>query len=90
MAAQKPKRGPVMRTETKMSEDRRQKMLREMLTRLRDETYERVSDFRRDQRDKKFLSSPIRGSLLTAAARRCMRSRRVAAAFDERPFDVVP
>src|SRR5208283_4051632 len=51
MAAQKPKRGPVMRTETKMSEDRRQKMLREMLTRLRDETYERVSDFRRDQRD---------------------------------------
>ena len=51
MAAQKPKRGPVMRTETKMSEDRRQKMLREMLTRLRDETYERVSEFRRDQRD---------------------------------------
>jgi DnaK suppressor protein len=51
MAAQKPKRGPVMRTETKMSEDRRQKMLREMLTRLRDETFERVSDFRRDQRD---------------------------------------
>lgn len=40
-----------MRTETKMSEDRRQKMLREMLTRLRDETYERVSEFRRDQRD---------------------------------------
>jgi DnaK suppressor protein len=34
-----------------MSEDRRQKMLREMLTRLRDETYERVSDFRRNQRD---------------------------------------
>jgi DnaK suppressor protein len=51
MAAQKPKRGPVMRTEPKMSEERRQKMLREMLTRLRDETYERVSDFRRDQRD---------------------------------------
>ena len=51
MAAQKPKRGPVMRTETKMSEDRRQKMLREMLTNLRDETFERVSDFRRDQRD---------------------------------------
>ena len=51
MAAQKPKRGPVMRTEPKMSEERRQKMLREMLTRLRDETYERVSEFRRDQRD---------------------------------------
>ena len=51
MAAQKRKRGPVMRTETKMSEDRRQKMLREMLTRLRDETFERVSEFRRDQRD---------------------------------------
>ncbi len=43
MAAQKPKRGPVMRTETKMSEDRRQKMLREMLDRLRDETpYQQV------------------------------------------------
>jgi len=40
-----------MRTDIKMSEDRRQKMLREMLTRLRDETYERVSEFRRDQRD---------------------------------------
>ena len=43
--------GLLCRTETKMSEDRRQKMLREMLTRLRDETFERVSDFRRDQRD---------------------------------------
>jgi DnaK suppressor protein len=51
MAAQKPKRGPLMRTEPRMSEERRQKMLREMLTRLRDETYERVSEFRRDQRD---------------------------------------
>ena len=51
MAAHKPKRGPVMRTETKMSEERRQKMLSEMLTRLRDETFERVSEFRRDQRD---------------------------------------
>ena len=51
MAAQKHKRGPVMRTETRMSEDRRQKMLREMLTRLRDETFERVTEFRRDQRN---------------------------------------
>jgi DnaK suppressor protein len=51
MAAQKPKRGPVMRTEPKMSEERRQKMLREMLDRLRDETYQRVAEFRRDQRD---------------------------------------
>ena len=30
MAAQKNKRGPVMRTETRMSEDRRQKMLRDV------------------------------------------------------------
>jgi DnaK suppressor protein len=51
MAAPNKKTGPVMRTETRMSEERRQKMLREMLNRLRDETYERVSDFRRDQRD---------------------------------------
>jgi DnaK suppressor protein len=51
MAAQKKKPGPVMRTETRMSEERRQKMLREMLNRLRDETYDRVSEFRRDQRD---------------------------------------
>jgi len=40
-----------MRTEPRMSEERRQKMLREMLTRLRDETYGRVSEARRDQRD---------------------------------------
>jgi DnaK suppressor protein len=51
MAAQNKKRGPVMRTETGMSEEHRQTMLREMLNRLRDETYQRVSDFRRDQRD---------------------------------------
>lgn len=65
MAAQKPKRRPVVRSkkavmrtekstvrpEKKVSEDRRQKMLHEMLTRIRDETFERVSEFRRDQRN---------------------------------------
>jgi DnaK suppressor protein len=44
-------RAEPIRTETKMSEDRRQKMLREMLTQLRDETFERVAEFRRDQRN---------------------------------------
>jgi DnaK suppressor protein len=40
-----------MRTETTSRDESRRDMLRDMLTRLRDETYERVVELRRDQRD---------------------------------------
>src|SRR5690242_19575283 len=40
-----------MRTEIQPHSDRRSDALRHMLTRLRDETYERVAEFRREQRD---------------------------------------
>lgn len=40
-----------MRTETYSTDQSRRETLRDMLTRLRDETYERVAEFRRDQRD---------------------------------------
>ena len=60
MAAQKPKRRPQIRTkkavmrtekstmrpEKKVSEDKRQKMLHEMLTLNHNKTFERVSEFR--------------------------------------------
>lgn len=40
-----------MRTETNSSNGPRREALRQMLSRLRDETYEKVRDFRRDQQD---------------------------------------
>lgn len=40
-----------MHTESKSRTERRHELLREMLTKLRDETYERISDFRRGQRN---------------------------------------
>jgi RNA polymerase-binding transcription factor len=40
-----------MRTETESPNGVRREALRQMLTRLRDETYEKVRDFRRDQQD---------------------------------------
>src|SRR5882672_9346272 len=40
-----------MRTQAKNTTDKRRDMLREMLTKLRDETYQRVVDFRRGQRN---------------------------------------
>src|SRR5271163_4793314 len=40
-----------MQAQTKPPTDRRREMLREMLTRIRDETFNRISEFRRGQRN---------------------------------------